>query len=461
MIVMKFGGTSVGSAEAILRVCNIIKSRLPQKPVVVTSAVGGVTNKLVALTKHASKSDKEQTEALIVDITEQHRRIIAELGISDDPVFAPMFEMGIDMLRGAVSNIHTNGGLTNELYDAVISMGEFFTANMLPAFLRKQGLQSEFADSRQLLRTDSTFSVARPLINESQKLVNDILIPMVQGGSVPIIQGFIGSDTEGRTTTLGRGGSDFSATLFGAMLKADVVEIWSDVDGVLTADPSLVAEAHRIRYMSFREAAELAYFGAKVLHPATLVPAVENDMTVVVLNSMNTDFPGTAISKTSPVDPSHEGRVKSIAYKEGLTVITVSSSRMLMAHGFMAKLFSIFEKYETAVDLVSTSEVTVSLTVDNPKNLDKIIAELENVAKVKVEDGKAIVCLVGEGLKRTKGIPGQIFGLLQDTHIYSISQGASEINLSFVIDEEQLPKVITRLHDYFFGGELDPQVFAD
>ncbi len=460
MIVMKFGGTSVGTANAILRVCSIIKSRLSQQPVVVTSAVGGVTNKLVALTKLAAAGDKIKADEKMIEIIDQHRAIIADLGIAADANVAPAFETGVDMLKTAVNTIFENGSLTNELYDSVISMGEFFTANMLPAVLRAQGIKSEFADSRTLLRTDSTFSVARPLMEESKKLVEHLLLPVVQGGAVPIIQGFIGSDAQGRTTTLGRGGSDFSATLFGAMLGVDSVEIWSDVDGVLTADPSLVPEAHRIRHMTFKEAAELAYFGAKVLHPATLLPAVENDMTVVVLNSMNVDFPGTAISKSSPVDPSHEGQVKSIAYKEGLTVITVSSSRMLMAHGFMAKLFTIFEKYETAVDLVSTSEVTVSLTVDNTKNLHTIVAELEKVAKVSVEDGKAIVCLVGEGLKRTKGIPGQIFGLLQDTHIYLISQGASEINLSFVIDEAQLPKVITRLHDYFFGGDLDPNVFT-
>lgn len=460
MIVMKFGGTSVGSADAILRVCTIIKSRLAQQPIVVTSAVGGVTNKLVALTKHAGAGEREKADALIDQIITQHRDIIKKLDIADDPTFAPMFETGVDMLKTAVENVFQNGSLNDELYDSIISMGEFFTANMLPAVLRRQNIQSDFADSRKLLRTDSTFSAARPLLDESQKLVDDLLAPMAQNGSVPVIQGFIGSDENGRTTTLGRGGSDFSATLFGAMLGVDTVEIWSDVDGVLTADPSLVEEAHRIRHMSFREAAELAYFGAKVLHPATLLPAVENDITVVVLNSMNTDFPGTAISKISPADSAHSGQVKSIAYKEGLTVITVSSSRMLMAHGFMAKLFAIFEKYQTAVDLISTSEVTVSLTVDNTKNLDKILVELENIAKVKVEVDKAIVCLVGEGLKRTKGIPGQIFGLLQDTHIYSISQGASEINLSFVIDESCLPKVITRLHDYFFGGDLDPHVFA-
>ena len=219
-------------------------------------------------------------------------------------------------------------------------------------------------------------------------------------------------------------------------------------------------EARRIRYMSFQEAAELAYFGAKVLHPATLAPAVRYEFDVIVRNSLNPEFPGTTISAHRPEPAGFAGRVKSIAYKEGLTVITVHSSRMLMAYGFMARLFSIFDKYETAIDLISTSEVTVSLTVDDTKNLHIIIPKLEQVATVKVEQQKAIVCLVGEGLKRTKGIPGHIFGLLQDTHIYSISLGASEINLSFVIEEDDLPKVVTRLHQYFFNGDLDPNIFA-
>lgn len=459
MIVMKFGGTSVGSADAIRRVCSIIKSRAPQQPAVITSAVGGVTNKLVLLAKLAGAGDA-QAQPLLDEIIAQHQRIAEELGIAGDPIFAKAFDEGEAMLRQAAARIRENGALTDELYDGVISMGEYFTANMLPAALSAAGLGSVMADARRMLVTDDRFGAARPLFNESKPLVQKILVPAVKNGQIPVTQGFVGATHDGRTTTLGRGGSDYSATLFGAMLEVGIVEIWSDVDGVLSADPSLVPEALRIRYMSFQEAAELAYFGAKVLHPATLAPAVEHDMTVKVLNSMNPNFDGTAISKHSPVDAFHQGRVKSIAYKEGLTVITVSSDRMLMAFGFMAKVFSIFEKYETAVDLVSTSEVSVSMTIDQLKNLAKIIAELETFATVRVEQAKAIVCLVGEGLKRTKGVPGQIFGLLQDTHIHLISQGASEINLSFVIDETDLPRVITRLHGYFFNGDLDPRVFV-
>ncbi|MBN1561543.1 lysine-sensitive aspartokinase 3 [candidate division KSB1 bacterium] len=458
MMVMKFGGTSLGTAEAIRRVCRIIQSRTPQQPVVVASAVGGITNKLVQLAKLAGAGEKEQAAALLDEIVAQHERIVAELFINDDLTYSAVFHVGIEMLHTATNDIFANGEVNDELYDALISVGEFFTANMLPAVLNKMGISSVMADARKLLLTDASFGAARPLFDESKERVIATILPLVDQGVVPVLQGFIGSDRQGRTTTLGRGGSDYSATLFGAMLGVSTVEIWSDVDGVLTADPSLVKEARRIRYMSFHEAAELAYFGAKVLHPATLAPAVEHHMTVVVLNSMNPDFDGTAISSTSPVDPLHEGRVKSIAYKENLTVITVTSSRMLMAYGFMAQLFAVFDEYQTAVDLVSTSEVTLSLTIDNTKNLSAIIPRLEKFAQVRVEEKKAIVCLVGEGLKRTKGIPGRIFGLLQDTHIYLISQGASEINLSFVIDEKDLPRVIPRLHRYFFSQELDRHV---
>ncbi|MDZ7369900.1 MAG: lysine-sensitive aspartokinase 3 [candidate division KSB1 bacterium] len=460
MLVMKFGGTSVGNAAAIQRVCSIIAGRSAQKPVVVTSAVGGVTNKLVRLSKLAGQGERKDAESLLEEIIIQHRTIAEELDLFTDQVFAVAFQQAEALLREAVARVFADGRLTDESYDAVISTGEFFTANMLPAVLRKNGLAAVFADARAMMMTDDHFSAARPLLDESTPRARSILVPIVQSGKIPVTQGFVGSTLDGRTTTLGRGGSDYSATLFGAMLQVGLVEIWSDVDGVLTADPSLVPDAHRIRYMSFQEAAELAYFGAKVLHPATLAPAVERDMTVKVLNSMNPSFDGTAISKHRPVDALHEGRVKSIAYKEGLTVITVISDRMLMAYGFMAKVFSVFEKYETPVDLVATSEVSVSMTIDNTRRLEEIVAELAQIGSVQVEKGKAIVCLVGDGLKKAKGIPGQVFGLLQDTRISLISQGASEINLSFVIDEDDLKRVVPRLHDYFFQGELDPRVFA-
>jgi len=445
MLVMKFGGTSVGSIDAIQRVAKIIKSRLERQPAVILSAMGKTTDKLVLLWEYAVEKDKKKTDELYEEIIQNHQKIIDELGIGQDKLFRSAFAKGVDELRQNVDRILASETFGLDLYDALISMGEFFSTNIMAAVLRLLDIDGMMVDAREIMVTDSNFSAAHPDFDASTTNVVKKIKPFM-GKKVPIMQGFIGSDTTGRTTTFGRGGSDYSATLLGAMLGVDTVEIWSDVDGVLTADPSLVSEAQRIRNMSFHEAAELAYFGAKVIHPSTLLPAIERDISVIILNSMNLEFGGTVIQKHNPISK-HEGRVKSIAYKEGLTVITVTSTRMLMAHGFMAKLFEIFDKYHTAVDLIATSEVSVSMTIDNAEHLEKIRPELEEFADVKVESGKAIVCCVGEYLKRTPGVAAQIFGILKDVKIYVISMGGSDINLSFVIDEKDLPQVINSLHE--------------
>lgn len=449
MIVMKFGGTSVGSSDAIMRVADIIESRLPQKPVVVVSAVGGLTDTLVELTYAACEKNKAEIERLKHIFIDTHKQLMNELNLSDDVELSAAFENGINIVESAVVSLEKNGKYSARLYDKLVSTGEFLSSNILAAVLRAQGTNSQMHDSRQLLITDSEFGAARPILTESRSRIQEHLKPVVSD-HVPVLQGFIGSDDKGRTTTLGRGGSDYSATLFASMLGADTVEIWSDVDGVLTADPSLVPGAKRIRHMTFQEAAELAYFGAKVIHPSTLLPALEANIRVIILNSMNPDFEGTIISNKGEDLGEEEGRVKSIAYKEQLTVITVISTRMLMAHGFMASLFKVFQKYRTAVDLVATSEVSVSITIDNTVRLNDIVKELQNFASVKIEKNKAIVCCVGESLKGTPGMAAQILGLLENTKIYAISQGGSDINLSFVIDETELPRVINRLHKQFF-----------
>ncbi len=446
MLVMKFGGTSVGSTDAIKHVAGIIKSRLDRQPAVILSAMGKTTDKLVKLWEYAVERDKKKTDELLEEIIWDHHKVIDELAIGQDKLFQSSFTKGIDELKQKVDRILESETFGLDLYDALISMGEFFSTNIMAAVLRAMDIDSIMVDAREVMITDSNYSAARPDFEASKANVVKKIQPLM-GQKVPIMQGFIGSDTNGRTTTLGRGGSDYSATLLGAMLGVDTVEIWSDVDGVLTADPSLVPEAQRIRNMTFQEAAELAYFGARVIHPSTLLPAIERDISVIILNSKNLEFEGTIIQKHNPVSE-HEGRVKSIAYKEGLTVITVTSTRMLMAHGFMAKLFEIFDKYNTAVDLIATSEVSVSMTVDNAEHLDKIRPELEEFADVEVESEKAIVCCVGEYLKRTPGVAAQIFGLLKDVKIYVISMGGSDINMSFVIDEKDLPRVINSLHEH-------------
>jgi aspartate kinase len=265
--------------------------------------------------------------------------------------------------------------------------------------------------------------------------------------NIIVTQGFIGSNANGITTTLGRGGSDYSASIIGAALNAEEIQIWTDVDGVLTADPRIVSKAQKLRIISFREAAELAYFGAKVLHPSTIFPAVKKDIPVIVLNSKRPENTGTRIV-SSP--PKTNVPVKSIACKRGITVVNVQSLRMLMAYGFLESIFSVFNKYETSVDLVSTSEVAVSLTIDNTSKLDKIVAELSTFAEVTIVEKQGIICVIGDQMRSTAGVAAQIFQALQKINLVMISQGASEINLSLVIDESQIDEAMRQLHKQFF-----------
>jgi aspartate kinase len=267
--------------------------------------------------------------------------------------------------------------------------------------------------------------------------------------------GFIAATQDGVTTTLGRGGSDFTASIVGAGIGAEEIQIWTDVDGMLTADPTILAGGHRVKTISFAEAAELAYFGAKVLHPATVVPAVEKNIPVLILNSRRPEVSGTRIV-SEPVPCGNV--VKSIACKRTITLVNVHSTRMLMAHGFLRRIFEVFDRHETAVDMVSTSEVSVSLTIDNTKALDAICKELSQFSEVSIEDGQAIVCLVGDNIRYTPGVATRVFGALDRINIRMISQGASLLNLSLVVAETDLRRAVEALHTEFFA-ELDAEVF--
>jgi aspartate kinase len=459
MIVMKFGGTSVGSSEAIKRVGRIVQSRLPQQPIVVVSAVGHITDVLVEIGQSASRHDRIKSFELILSVMKTHQNIMRDLQLTDGGLKAIMQETE-EQLKKITEVVQQAGHVSRHISDELLSIGEFLSANILSRHLEHCGIPSIMVDSRNVLVTDSQFGKAQPQLTEAAPLAKKEILPHVQRGRVPVMQGFVGRDSMGRTTTLGRGGSDYSATLFGAMLDVQAVEIWTDVDGVLTADPTLVPSARRIRVMTFQEAAELAYFGARVLHPATLLPAVEKSIPVFVLNSHRPDESGTRIVKANTETAVAECVVKSIAYKENITVITVTSTRMLMAHGFLASIFDVFNRYQTAVDLVTTSEVSVSMTIDHGDHLTEIRRDLSHFAQVETQSGKAIVSLVGERMRKTPGMPGQIFCELGAVPIHLISQGASEINISFVIDEPDLPVVIQTLHDRFFSGELNPDIFV-
>ena len=457
MIVMKFGGTSVEDAQAITRAAGIVKARLPQKPVVVVSAIAKVTDQLLAMARAAGAGDRDTALKVSRGLRERHYNVAGELlGTGIFTQFHSELEADFDALDELLRGIAAVGELTPRTSDHVASYGELLSSKIVTAAFSARGLDASMVDSRQCIVTDSTHMRAAPLFEDTNQRLQSTLPPLLADNRVPVMGGFIGATKAGVTTTIGRGGSDFSAAIVGAGLGAELIEIWTDVDGMLTTDPNLCPEAKRIKVISFDEAAELAYFGARVLHPATVLPAVQKNIPVYILNSRNPSCEGTRITTRAP----HCRNIfKAIAVKKRITIVDVAAPRMLLAHGFLKAIFEAFDRHRVPVDVVSTSEVSVSLTVDSNESIPALAADLAKLADVKYEGRKAIVCLVGDNLRETPGVAGRVFAELADVKIRMISQGASEINLTFVIEEDAVPGVVQRLHKTFFS-DLDPEVFA-
>jgi len=306
-------------------------------------------------------------------------------------------------------------------------------------------------DVRTIMVTDDRFGRATPYTQVLSVRARERLMPMLERAVVPVTQGFIGATATGIPTTLGRGGSDFSASLIGAALRARRVEIWTDVDGLMTADPRVVPSARTLGVASYEEAAELATFGARVLHPATAVPLVHEGIPIVVLNSRHPERRGTVIEPSADVSRLGDSPIRSISWKRGITVINVRAPRMLGAYGFLRQLFEIFERHEVVVDVLASSEVSVSLTIEDPRHLDLVQRELDDLGEVWVDHGRAIIAVVGIGLKTTPGLSARVFGAVGPACVEVISQGASAINMTFTVKEEDGPEVVRRLHQEFFG----------
>src|SRR5581483_6890357 len=437
MIVMKFGGTSVEDANAIDRVAGIVKSRLPEKPVVVVSAMAKVTDTLLSMARAAGSGDRKHALDLSRGLRERHYNAAGELMATG--LFTELhsdLEAEFDGLDELLRGIAAVGELTPRTTDQVASMGELISSKLVTRALAARGLNAALVDSRQCIVTDNQFTRAVPLFDETNERLLTKVKPLLEAGRVPVMGGFMGATRSGVTTTIGRGGSDFSAAIVGAGIGASRIEIWTDVDGMMTTDPNVCPDAHRIRVISFDEAAELAYFGAKVLHPATVLPAIQKNIPVYILNSRNPACEGTRITARAP---NCRNSFKAIAAKKRITIVDVVAPRMLMAHGFLKSIFEAFDRHRIAVDVVSTSEVSVSLTVDSNESIPALAADLAKLADVKYEGRKAIVCLVGENIRETPGIAARVFGILGDVNIRMISQGASEINITFVIEEQDVP----------------------
>lgn len=449
MIVAKFGGTSVGDAAAIARLTEVVRSRLPDRPVVVVSALARVTDGLLGLAEVVHAGDRTALDARLEALVERHAAVArvlpgahAAMPAIGDSAAALRRELGAAlgrMLRPA------------EL-DALTARGELWSSRLVAAALGGGGLESTWVDIRPIMVTDDRFGRAAPCVPVMADRARECLLPLVESGRVAVTQGFIGATADGTPTTLGRGGSDFTAALLGAALGAERVEIWTDVNGLMTADPRIVPSARTLRAASYEEAAELATFGARVLHPATAQPLVRAGIPIVVLNSTRPDEPGTRIEPSAVLERLGDSPVRSISWKRGITVVNVRAPRMLGTYGFLRAMFEVFERHEVVVDVLASGEVSVSLTIEDRSRLEPLVHDLGELGEVWIEDQRAIVAVVGIGIRSTPGLAKRVFGAVQPANVEVISQGASAINMTFVVREEDGPGVVRRLHQEFFGS---------
>jgi len=456
---MKFGGTSVEDPAAITRTAAIVAGRVAmgKQTVVVVSAMAKVTDMLLRAAAAAASGDRTGALAISSRLRCRHRDTAAALVKSpaDSVALCNLIEQKFDSLDEILRGLAAILELTPRISDLITSYGERLSSRMIAAAFNERGINAVHVDARDVIITDSQFQKAVPQDALIEKRAAEHLRPLTNNGKVPVMGGFIASNEDGITTTLGRGGSDFTAALVGGALAADAIEIWTDVDGIMTSDPRVCPDALRVKVISFEEAAELAYFGAKVLHPATILPAVKRNIPVLVLNSRNPSNEGTRIISIAPHCSSP---FKSIAVKKKLSIIDVVASRMLMTHGYLKAIFDIFDHHKCPVDMVSTSEVSVSLTVDSNDKLPAIAADLSKLADVKYEGKKALVCLVGEDIRGQSGMAAQVFNAIRHINVRMISQGASEINMSFMIEEDDADEAVRSLHATFFSNP-DPAIF--
>jgi len=452
-VVMKFGGTSVADADAIDRVARIVRREIDGRadaapPIVVVSALAKVTDRLVDAARRAENGDGEGAVAALNELLERHVAVTTALtsGARRAETIAAVGEE----FAGAVGLVRALAILREvspRSLDAVLAAGELASSRIVASALAERDIPAIWFDARAIVVTDAEHTAAAPDTAATCSRARATIGAAAGRGQVPIVGGFIGATAQGITTTLGRGGSDYSAAILGACVDAQEIQIWTDVDGMLTADPRLVDEPRLVRHLSFAEASELAYFGAKVLHPSTILPAVAKDIPVRIVNSHTPDAPGTLITKETRRS---DGELAAIACKRDVTVVDITSTRMLMAHGFLRRLFEVFERFKTAVDVVTTSEVSVSVTVDDTRRLDAIVDNLRSFAEVSREPDMGIVCVVGETLRADATAFARAVDALGSLPLRLVSQAASRRNVTFVLRDADVPDAMNRLHGAFF-----------
>ena len=457
MIIMKFGGTSVANFEAITRTIFIIGGKLDQKPVVVVSALSKVTDLLYRISDAAAAGNETETKDLLSQLRQRHVDLAAELlsqSVLKDEAVANVNSIcdSLDSIAMAVCSL---GELSDRNKAIIISKGEYLSSTIIAHAMNSKGIRTKWVDARDMMVTNKSYLKAEPDMSAIAERVPGVVLQAYEGVDAVITQGFVGVTADGEPTVLGRGGSDYSASLIGLAMDAERIEIWTDVDGVRTADPRSVKNTKYLEKISFEEAAEMAHFGAKVLHPLTIEPAVKKNIPIYVLNSMNPSGKGTAILRNELI----EDGVKSVSFKENIKVINIFSTRMINTSGFLRRVFEIFSESKVSVDLISTSEANISVTVDAAQNIDSVVAQLSEFADVIVDDDKSQVSVIGKNIVRLNGMLKKTFTPLKKCNVYMISQGASFVNISFVVDREELADVVQDLHDHLFDQTEELETF--
>ena len=457
MIIMKFGGTSVANFEAITRTIFIIGGKLDQKPVVVVSALSKVTDLLYRISDAAAAGNETETKDLLSQLRQRHVDLAAELlsqSVLKDEAVANVNSIcdSLDSIAMAVCSL---GELSDRNKAIIISKGEYLSSTIIAHAMNSKGIRTKWIDARDMMVTNKSYLKAEPDMSAIAERVPGVVSQAYEGVDAVITQGFVGVTKDAEPTVLGRGGSDYSASLIGLAIDAERIEIWTDVDGVRTADPRSVKNTKYLEKISFEEAAEMAHFGAKVLHPLTIEPAVKKNIPIYVLNSMNPSGKGTAILRNELI----EDGVKSVSFKENIKVINIFSTRMINTSGFLRRVFEIFSESKVSVDLISTSEANISVTVDAAQNIDSVVAQLSEFADVIVDDDKSQVSVIGKNIVRLNGMLKKTFTPLKKCNVYMISQGASFVNISFVVDREELAEVVQDLHDHLFDQTEELETF--
>jgi len=452
MVVQKFGGTSVADPVAIRRLIEIVRTartRDGRGPVVVVSAMSKVTDGLLAVASAAGAGRTGEALQRVDELRERHASALGALvsGAAHTPLLEHVAGQ-FDQLADIVRALAVLREVSPRTLDVVAAMGELLSSRIIAAALTEAGVPSDWVDARCAIVTDAEHTRANPLGAETSAALRKTVTPILDSGRVAVLGGFVGATKDGHTTTLGRGGSDYSGAIVAAGIAASEIQIWTDVDGMLSADPRVIASPRLIAQLSFAEAAELAYFGAKVLHPSTILPAVERNIPVRILNSWKPDSAGTLIT----AQHANAGtRLTGLASKKDVTVIDITSTRMLMAYGFLRRVFEVFERFRTAVDMVTTSEVSVSVTIDDRRNLDAIVQALSEFSEVSIEGDLALLCAVGDSLQEEPEIAARVVSVLEEVPLKMISQAASRRNITVVLRQSDLPHAMQRLHQEFFS----------